>query len=102
MKPPFVLIELDKTRTLKLNTAAIMRAEEKLGIRIPQEFGGGTGELVILMWSALKEDTPAITISQVQGFFDEYGYETCANALGEAIQRAYTATKTEGDGEKNE
>lgn len=95
---PSVLIELDKPRNIRLNTNALVKAEEILGRPI-SEFGAAFGikEIRAMLWAGLLHEDKSISLEIVGDLIDEAGFEYVADKVGEAINIAMGVKPEESD-----
>jgi len=86
---PSILIELDRPRNIRLNTNALVKAEEVLG-RPLSEFGTSFGlkEIRAMLWAGLLHEDQSLTLDAVGELMDEAGYEYVTEKVGEAITMA--------------
>ena len=95
---PSVLIELDKPRNIRLNTNALVKAEEILNRPI-SEFGAAFGikEIRAMLWAGLLHEDKSITLETVGDLIDEAGFEYVTDKVGEAINIAMGLKPEESD-----
>lgn len=79
--PPVVKIDLDKTRTLKMDFAAIAYAEAETGKNFLVSMTWMTlnaRDKTTLLWACLLHEDPSLTLEQVRGMvnFTNHAYVT--------------------------
>ena len=93
---PSILIQLDRPRNIRLNTNALVKAEEVLG-RPVAEFGDSFGmrEIRALLWAGLLHEDKDLSLETVGDLMDEAGFEYVAEKIGEAITTAFGSSPKE-------
>jgi hypothetical protein len=96
MALPFLMIELDKPRKLRLGMAAMMEFEQLTGIKLASFDGELSFEIVgKILWLMLKQDDPVLTLDDVCKLVDEYADDlmSVTEKVGEAIRAAFDTGK---------
>lgn len=95
---PSVLIELDRPRNIRLNTNALVKAEELLGRSISEfEKNFGIKEIRAMLWVGLQHEDKTLTLETVGELIDEAGLEYVIDKVGEAIRISMGITVEELD-----
>lgn len=95
---PFMVIDLDKPRKLRLGMAAIVEYEMVTGEKVMGiNKDSNMGTLMRLMWIMLKQEEPEMTFEQCLKLVDEYGGNLTEIMLiiGEVISMAFGSDEDE-------
>ena len=92
---PFVILELDRPRTLKLGMKAIIEFEKVTGKKIVELDSNASFEVYAqLLYVMLKQEDNDLTLDSTMILIDNYATDltTVVEAIGEAIQVAFVKT----------
>ena len=100
----YTLIELDKTRNMRLNMRALSMVEKKLGITVANlNMDKMSMEAVAtIIWAGLMHEDNTLTVEKVMDLIDEFSnVKTAMNKMMEAFSEAFPEDKEEPKKEKN-
>lgn len=94
---PSVLINLDKPRNIRLDTNALVKAEEVLKKPLPL-IGANCGvrETRALLWAGLLHEDKYLTLDDVGDLIDICGLECASDKVNEAVSLSIDKGAEEG------
>ncbi|HBV97781.1 MAG: hypothetical protein JL50_02930 [Peptococcaceae bacterium BICA1-7] len=99
---PFIVIELDKPRNLRLGINALVLAEEIICRPVTQvnAKNAGVREIRAMLWAGLHHEDKMLTLEQVGDFIEEAGLDYVSKKVTEALKEFTGKNKKGPTGEK--